>query len=452
MKTLHRYLLRELLAAIAVSVLVCTGLLLLGNLLKEILALLMSGQATLGLVIRGIGLLIPFVLAFSLPMGALAACLLVFGRLSADQELTAARANGISLWTLAVPALLLSLALCAVCAAVNMDLAPRCRVAYTRLFKELAQEKARVLIPAGRFVTHFPGFVIYAERIEGDDIEDVLFFQIKNGRKVLDVRAPRARLELRKAEGELRLTFLDGRMLQWVPQVASRSSAATNPLTEVVTNTVDGALTNASVAVDASPPGRLIPPAEAEELPGEDGPPSDFVAQPVAGAGPGEGRGEVAAVAVSRSEPAADGFWQPIAMSELPVRIALPQTALSGGLPSLSDMTFRQLLTERSELLRLGIEDVTPIEVHLHRQVAFSFASFVFALVGIPLGVRAHRRETSVGIALAIGLVLIYYAFLIAAQALATQPEAAPWMIVWLPNALFQLVGAWLLWRVNRGQ
>lgn len=466
MRTLHRYILKESLATIVVAVGVCTGLLLLGNLLKEILTLLMSGQATMGLVVRGIGLLLPFIISFALPMGALTAALLVFGRLSADQELTAARANGISLMALALPVVVLSLALCGVCAWINLELAPRCRVAYKGLFKEMARQKAQSLIPAGRFVTEFQNFVIYADRIEGKDIQDVLFFQMRDGRKTLDARAPRAELTFNDTTRELRIIFFEGRYLQWIPGRALEAAPVTEShapsnaalsggpipgspaLTNLTSNLADSDWIVIPPLAPLVPQPDLTEVAEFQTLASNHDPVPTNANPPVVSS-PTPASPPIDTTPSEAGEE--EGFWQPIPRGELRVSVTLPPDVLSEGLPRLNSMTFRQLLQERRELQRLGIDDLTPLEVQLHRQVAFSFACFGFALVGIPLGVRAHRRETSVGIVFAIALVLVYYAFLILAQAFETQAEYAPWLIVWMPNILFQVTGAWLLWRANRG-
>src|SRR5260221_63540 len=114
------------------TVAVFTFIMVLMNVLQGVLPLLFSGHLRFLLVLKAIGLMLPFGLVFALPMGFITATLLVFGRFSADHELTAARAGGISLISLVSPVLLLSLFCCALSAWFNMELGPRSRVMFTQ--------------------------------------------------------------------------------------------------------------------------------------------------------------------------------------------------------------------------------------------------------------------------------------------------------------------------------
>lgn len=364
MRTLHLYLTRQVLAAVVLTVVVFTFVLLLGNVLKEILALLLNRQVSILLVAKALGLLVPFVLVFALPMGLLTGTLLVFGRFSADHELTAVRASGISLVALISPILLLSLVLSGLCAWINLQLAPQCRNDYKDLLATLLVRSPAGFLRENQYVSDVSGnWTIYVGKIDGSELHRIELYQ----------NDPRDKSQT------------------WFKAPTGRFL-------------VDPQGTNITLVLN------------------------DWYG------------------ATRRGD-----SLQPLSSGEMSVDFKLPDRSEKNSEPSLSDMTFEQLRAKGRDLEARGVSDITPVLVQMHRQVSFSFACVGFTLIGIPLGIRAHRRETSVGMALALVLVMIYYSFVIIGQALETHPNLAPHLIIWLPNFIFQAVGGVLLWRANRG-
>jgi len=85
-----------------------------------------------------------------------------------------------------------------------------------------------------------------------------------------------------------------------------------------------------------------------------------------------------------------------------------------------------------------------------HKRFSFSLACFTFALVGIPLGVTAQRRETSTGFVLSLITAVVYIVFIIVADTLHDKPNMMPHVIMWAPNAIFLGIGGWLFYKLSR--
>ena len=79
-----------------------------------------------------------------------------------------------------------------------------------------------------------------------------------------------------------------------------------------------------------------------------------------------------------------------------------------------------------------------------------SLASLAFALIGVPLAITAHRKETSAGFVLSLAVAFVYFFFIILADTVHNNPKAHPEFLVWTPNVLFMALGIWLFYRLSR--
>jgi lipopolysaccharide export system permease protein len=380
MRTLHLYLLRQTLIVLGAAIGVFVGVLLLGNALKDIPNLLVSQQVSLGTVIKVLSFQLPWLLSFAIPLALLAAVLLVFGRLSADQELTAIRSGGISLSGFAWPVLALGLIASGLSGWINLELAPKCRIASKRVLGSLAVNPVDLLVPK-RYIREFPQWTIYVNGKDDDLLKEVLLHRYdENGDLIQRLEAVTGEVRVVAEQGIVEFTL---RKVQFYWRSETGNS--------------DGNAETQGTVVD------------------DDG-----------------------------------TSWETMFSGEHREEIAFGGVEKQFVKPDLSEMSYGQL---RQELVRVRSENAaeTPIIFHLHRQVASSFACFGFVLIGVPLGIRAHRRETSVGLALALLVALVYYAFQAFAQSLDTNAAAHPHLLVWLPNFVFTGLGIWLFWRANQG-
>lgn len=80
--------------------------------------------------------------------------------------------------------------------------------------------------------------------------------------------------------------------------------------------------------------------------------------------------------------------------------------------------------------------DLSDMRVELAKRFVFAMAAICFVFVGVPLGIRSQRRESSIGLAISLAVMLGYYVLVILSLSLSETPAAYPHWLIWLPVAL----------------
>ncbi len=184
MNLLHRYIFKSVSIACLMAVGLFAFVLLVGNVLRDVVGLVAEGQLGIGLFLRLLALLVPYVVAYALPLGILSGVLLVLGRLSAQREITAMRAAGLSLFQIASPILFLAIVGIAFSVLVNFYYAPLARTQYRSDLHQAIRLNPLNFLVERTFVRHFPGYVIYIGDKEGNRLKDVWLWEMDKQNRV----------------------------------------------------------------------------------------------------------------------------------------------------------------------------------------------------------------------------------------------------------------------------
>ncbi|HBA86243.1 MAG TPA: hypothetical protein DCZ95_19345 [Verrucomicrobia bacterium] len=147
-----------------------------------------------------------------------------------------------------------------------------------------------------------------------------------------------------------------------------------------------------------------------------------------------------------------------ITAKEYPVKLDFAQLAGDGKISKKApDMTYVELIQAIGNV-KEAFPDLEPedmqkqrmkLVVDANQRLALSISCFAFTLLGIPLGLKSHRKESSIGIGISLLLVFVFYLFIIISDALVGYPQYRPDLIVWIPVLLAQGAGFMLVHRAD---
>jgi lipopolysaccharide export system permease protein len=179
MKIIDRYVGFSVLLTAIFGVLVLSLVLVLGNIFKELLNILVNNPDVpiLG-VLYFMALVLPFSLTFTIPWGFLTAILLVFGRMSADSEFVALKANGIGILRASASVFTLGAVLSGLCFWINSEIAPRAEQAMKNALIDIATTNPAALFRADEVVDAFPDRRVYVGGKDGDRLLNITVFEL----------------------------------------------------------------------------------------------------------------------------------------------------------------------------------------------------------------------------------------------------------------------------------
>ncbi len=437
MYLIYRYLLRSTVGPFFFGLFVITFLLMIEILYKYVDLFVSKGVPFL-LATKVLGLSLGHTFALSVPMAVLIAILMSVGQLAADQEITAFKASGISLWTVLRPLLAAAAFVALGLTAYNHWVFPESNHTLANLVYDINRKKPMLEIQPRRFNEISDRMTIYVAT--KDDltgrIEDVSIFE----REKPNDLAPRltiaawGRIVPDHETDTMLIELHDG-------EVHERPDKAAPDKYQVIRFKQQNVRV-ANVERDFRESGRKA--RGDREM--------NLVALWRAAAAERDKQVEVRRHVAEQAQNLLKWQWQLLD----PAR----RRDVIGDRPAPPDDPARRSFVEpRFRATRLKVERTVEQSeyqqkiassyevrrnkymVEFHKKFAIPFACVVFALLGVPMAVTTSRSGKGISVSLAIAVYLVYYLFLVGGEKFADRGLLDPMLAMWSANIVLTVAG-----------
>lgn len=194
-KLFARYVLAEMIPTFFLGVFVFVFILLMFQALRLTEFVLIHG-VKVSTIAEMMGYLSTSFLPILFPMSLIFTVILTYGRLSADSEIVALRASGLSMVSIAAPALIMSLLVSGLSLQTSFHIAPWGNRQFEVLVSKLGSMKPGVTIKEGTFSESFFDLVVYANKVDNKlgILKDVFIYDERDPNSPITVVAREGRI------------------------------------------------------------------------------------------------------------------------------------------------------------------------------------------------------------------------------------------------------------------
>jgi lipopolysaccharide export system permease protein len=218
-RLLSRYLLRQLVAPFLFGLAALTSLMLLSQIAKKFGALVGKGLPW-SVIAEVFALSLPFIVAMTLPMAVLLAVLYAFSHLAADNEITAMRASGISVYQVLAPVLAWGVVMSAFNFAFVDQVLPRTNARLRGLLIDIGRKKPTLELRE-QVINEVPPsqYFLRAGRIDAATgrLKDITIYDMGGETSRRIIYADSGRMAYSEGRTDLNLRLFDGSIHQFRP-------------------------------------------------------------------------------------------------------------------------------------------------------------------------------------------------------------------------------------------
>ncbi|MBE9502613.1 MAG: LPS export ABC transporter permease LptF [Proteobacteria bacterium] len=210
-RIINRYIAKEITVPFFLGLSIFTFILLMDKMLK-LIELVVSKGVKLSEMMSIIVFILPSFFAVTIPMAFLLALLLAFGRLSGDEELTAIKSSGLSLFQMMPPVIALSVVTFIITLLLMVYVLPWGNYSFRIMMYDIVKRKADTGIVPGRLVDSFEDMILYVKEKDqaSGRYKGVLISEEKSGKKSRTITAREGEIFSKPDNLSVTLRLYDG--------------------------------------------------------------------------------------------------------------------------------------------------------------------------------------------------------------------------------------------------
>ena len=112
-----------------------------------------------------------------------------------------------------------------------------------------------------------------------------------------------------------------------------------------------------------------------------------------------------------------------------------------------SEMDYQELRRYINDLQQSGF-DVVRLRVQLQKKFSYPIITLVMAVLAVPFSLSAGRRGAIAGVAVAVGIAVVYWTVSGLFEAMGNVSQLPPVLAAWSPDLIFALLGGYLILKV----